>query len=176
MMCIQSVVALLIESHQRAYINMKRAKASVVLKILVYEKINTVSFAANIKELNKSALDKLTNEDSDAVVEVINQVKDTISKVCTAVGVSHFFITKFGWSFALGLVLMGTFQYVDQLVSNKQREADEEIDKEENNEHYLKDEFINSIKMLKLYGWERQFEKRIFESRMKSQKLEFKLL
>jgi hypothetical protein len=58
---------------------MKRAKASVVLKILVYEKINTVSFAANIKELNKSALDKLTNEDSDAVVEVINQVKGTIS-------------------------------------------------------------------------------------------------
>jgi hypothetical protein len=44
---------------------------------------------------------------------------------------------------------------VDQWVSNKQREADEEIFKEENNERYLKDEFINSIKMLKLYGWER---------------------
>lgn len=122
---------------------------------MVFEKINTVSFAANSKELNESALAKLTYSDSRAVVDVMNQVERTISKICSAIGVSYFFITKFGWSFALGLVLMGAFKYVDQLVRNKQREAYEEIDKEENNELDLKYEFLNSIKMLKLYGWER---------------------
>ena len=105
-----------------------------MLQIMVYEKINTVSFAANSKELNESALTKLTYYDSRAVVDVMNQVEHTISKICSAIGVSYFFITEFGWSFPLGLALMGTFKYVDQLVRNKEREAYEEIGKEENNE------------------------------------------
>ena len=122
---------------------------------MVFEKINTVSFAANSKELNETALFKLTYSDSRAVVDIMNQVESTISKICSAIGVSYFLITNFGWSFALGVVIMGTFKYVDQLVLNKQREAYEEIDKEEYNQGDLKYEFLDSIKLLKLYGWER---------------------
>ena len=58
--------------HKSAYNSSYTDKAEVVASVLVYDKLNKVSFAASLKDLSESELEKLTGSDARKVVSVLN--------------------------------------------------------------------------------------------------------
>jgi ABC-type multidrug transport system fused ATPase/permease subunit len=88
---------------------------------LVYDKLNKVSFAASRKDLSESELIKLTGSDASSVVSVLSQIDSVVNKVCTAAGISYFFIFNFGWSFAVLLCLIAVFKYIKKQIDDQNR-------------------------------------------------------
>ena len=121
MILINETFSSLMWGHKSAYNDSYTNKANVVASVLVYDKLNKVSFAASRKELSESELIKLTGSDAGSVVSVLNQINSVVDKVCTAVGISYFFINNFGWSFAVLLSLIALFKYFKKQIDDQNR-------------------------------------------------------
>ncbi len=72
MILINETFSSIMWGHKYAYNESYTNKASVVASVLVYDKLNKVSFAASRKDLSESELIKLTGSDARKVVSVLN--------------------------------------------------------------------------------------------------------
>jgi hypothetical protein len=81
---------------------------------VIYEKINTVSFAANDKEVSEGKLRGLTTNDSLNVRRLLSEITLMVQQFINIVGVCSFFILSFGWTFPAILVIVGIVRKVEE--------------------------------------------------------------
>lgn len=99
---VQNTVSRLLALHDSAYSGIALAKAKCVLDTIVFEKMNTMSMAAN-KEVK---IVGMLTRDTVHVRRLLMEITQTIHTVVNLLGIVSFFILNFGWTFAAILLIV----------------------------------------------------------------------
>ena len=146
-------------------------KVKSVTDCVIYEKITTVNLAACSDELTDGKMIGLTARNSLYVRRVLLEMTTAIQQVINIVGVCSFFISNFGSTFALILIVVGVVRVAENYLNEvRMREVRKQHDNEDT-QNDLMSELFGNIRMLKLYALENWFKQKVYRTRETEVKL-----
>lgn len=132
---------------------------------LLYEKITTISEATN-KDFREGQIMTLISKDANEADRLLHLIAAIVHMVLNTFLTFAYLSYFFGKSF-MAVALVGAVAFsLNKQFSGRQKEIGIERERLSDIKNNLLSEMLNNIKMLKLYGWQPEFESRILNARV----------
>ncbi len=151
-------------SHKDRIKNISGIRARNLIRGLIYEKITTISEATN-KEYREGQIMTLMSKDANEADFLFHLLAAVVHMVLNTFLTFAYLSYYFGKSFIM-VALAGAIAFIlNKSYADRQKAVREERERLSDIKNNLLSEMLNNVKILKLYGWQPEFQSRVQKAR-----------
>ena len=138
-------------------------RAKNICREIVFDKMTTYSLQAN-KDLGEGELLALISTDCNKAEQIFHYVAAFCHMLLNTTLTFCYLTYYFGWAFIVITLVGVSIWFLLQKAIQQKKDMHKEKNKIVDRKNNLISEVLNNIKTLKLYGWQQEFQKRIFDT------------
>jgi hypothetical protein len=118
----QHILFRLFSLHDQTTVSMILHKAKCVMDTIIYDKINTVSIPASAEHVTEGRIMGLTTKDTVYIRRLLNEITLCVWTIVNIIGVFSFFISNFGYTFIVILVVVFAVRKLEDRIDQIKRD------------------------------------------------------